>query len=63
MIVKMKLIRENRGVTQKELSEKTGIVMKTIQAYEQGVVKPENYALGKAVKIAQVLGCDPEDLL
>ena len=63
MISKLKLIRENKGVTQKELSDKTGIVMKTIQAYEQGVVKPENYALGKAVKIAQVLECEVEDLL
>ncbi len=63
MIVKMKLIRENRGITQKELSQRTGIGIKTIHAYEQGAILAENIGLGKAVKIAKALGCTAEDLL
>lgn len=63
MIVKMKLIRENRGMTQKELSERTGVSIRNIQAYEQGAIKTENIALGTAVKIAKALGCMAEDLL
>lgn len=63
MISKLKLIRESKGITQKELCEKAGIGLKTLQSYEQCVVAPENISLGKAVAIARVLGVSAEDLL
>ena len=59
----LKQIRETSGFTQSQLSEKSGVNAQMIAKYEQGV-KDINKAQGITLyKIAQVLGCQIEDLL
>lgn len=59
----LKRIRKERGLTQPQLSEASGVNVRMIQHYEQGV-KDINVAGALAVyKIAQALNCTVEDLL
>ena len=62
----MKHLQERRlaaGMTQKELSEKTGVNLRMIQYYEQGV-KDINRAEARTVlKLADALGCEVRDIL
>lgn len=48
-----------RGITQVELSDKTGIPQPLISKYINGVVTPSFY---KVVQITKALGCSLEDL-
>ena len=50
-----------RGMTQKELAEKTGIRPPTISAICTGAVK--HFPIDAMDKICQVLGCQPADLM
>lgn len=62
----MKHLQERRlaaGMTQKGLSEKTGVNLQMIQKYEQGV-KDINRAEARTVlKLADALGCEARDIL
>ncbi len=60
---RLKDFREAKGLTQKELSEKSGVSLRMIQHYEQGR-KPlaRAYAV-TVITLAKVLGCGPEDLI
>lgn len=42
---RIKALRENLNLTQKELSEKTGLTLRTIQRIENDEVKPSLYSL------------------
>lgn len=60
---KLKHIRENRGISQSELSDRSGVNLRSIQMYEQrqnDIDKAQGHTL---YKLARVLGCDVEDLL
>lgn len=52
--------RENKGITQKELSEKTGIAVSNLSLMESG-----KRAIGArtAKKLAEALGCDAGDFI
>lgn len=55
--------RQDKRLTQKMLSEKSGVNIRMIQHYEQGV-KDINKAQAITVyRLAQALGCTVEDLL
>lgn len=65
----LKKNRELSGISQKELSEKTGINLRTIQQYEQGQRDLNGAKFITLLKICNVLGCslsailtDPETL-
>lgn len=59
----LKRIREDSGISQSKLSEDSGVSLRMIQYYEQGV-KDINKAQGITLyKIAQKLNCTIEDLL
>lgn len=59
----LKRIRENQNISQGKLSEISGVNIRMIQHYEQGV-KDINKAQGITLhKIAQVLKCNIEELL
>ncbi len=59
----LKRIREERNITQAQLSEKSGVNLRMIQHYEQGV-KNINKAQGITVlKLANALECDLKDIL
>ena len=53
-------IRHARGMTQKELADRLGVNQSMISDYESGKV---DLSLTKAVKIADILECDLNDLL
>lgn len=60
---KLKTIRENRGLSQSQLAECSGVSLRSIQMYEQRVNDIDK-AQGQALyKLARVLGCYIEDLL
>lgn len=59
-------LKNNRiayGLTQKELSERSGVNVRIIQHYEQGF-KDINKAQAMTVyKLAEALGCNVKDIL
>lgn len=59
----LKRIREAAGITQKELSDRSGVSIRIIQYYEQGY-KDINKAQGITLyKIADAIGCSIGQLL
>lgn len=59
----LKRIRNEKNITQKELSEFSGVNIQMIQKYEQGI-KDINKAQAETLyKLAQALECTIENLL
>lgn len=62
-MTKLKTIRTSKNMTQRELSEVSGVNLRILQHYEQGF-KDINKAQAITVyNLAQVLNCSVEDLL
>lgn len=62
-ISKLKLIRENRGLSQSELSKMSGVNIRSIQMYEQmknDIKKAESETLAN---ISKALGCREKEIL
>ena len=59
----LKKYRKMAGLTQSQLSEETGIPIKTIQQYEQGRKDINKAQAEYVIKLAKVLCCNPVDLL
>lgn len=57
---KLKQIRHERGISQKELSEKTGLTRQTIHNIENGKQYPTLYNI---IKIAEALKISVDELL
>ena len=55
----LEALRKSAGYTQQQLSERTEVSRKSINAIENGVYVPST---ALALKIAQTLGCYVEDL-
>ena len=60
---KLKRIRESRGLTQAELSEASGVKLRSIQMYEQRMNDIDKAQAQTLYKMSRVLGCSVEDLL
>lgn len=60
---RLKFIRENRGISQSELAEQSGVNIRNIQMYEQRVNNIDKAQAHMLYKLSRVLGCDVEDLL
>jgi DNA-binding XRE family transcriptional regulator len=60
---KLKQIRENAGLTQRELAEITGVSIRQIQLFEQGQRDINKTQVLNVAKLARGLGCSMEDLL
>jgi transcriptional regulator with XRE-family HTH domain len=59
----LKKIREDKNITQKELSERSGVNIQMIAKYEQGV-KDINKAQGLTLRaLANALACKIDDLM
>lgn len=57
---KLKILRNNQNFSRKELAEKTGISIRTIESYEQGNREPKE----STIKIlAEVLEVEPIELI
>jgi transcriptional regulator with XRE-family HTH domain len=59
----LKKWRTFQNMTQKELAEKAGISLRTLQDYEQGRKSINGAAALTVCKLADELGCEPFELL
>lgn len=59
----LKRIRENRGLSQTELAESSGVNLRNIQMYEQRRNSIDKAQAQILYKLSRVLGCEIEDLL
>lgn len=55
--------RKQCGLTQKELSEKSGVKLRTVQQYEMKAKDINKAAVSTVLALSNVLGCRIEDLL
>lgn len=60
---KLKEVRTGRGLTQKEVSEASGVNLRILQYYEQGANDINKAQALTVYKIAQALGCNVDDIL
>lgn len=59
----LKALRLEIGLTQSQLSEKTGLNIRTLQYYEQGVNKIDNARLDTILKLCIALQCEIDELI
>ncbi len=59
----LKRIRKEKGFTQNQLSELSGINLRMIQYYEQGAKDINSASALTVYKMAKALDCTVEDLL
>ena len=58
-----KRLRAYAGLSQKELAEKTGIPLRTIQQYEQGQKDLSHACADSVLTLARALYCEVSDLI
>lgn len=61
--MKLKEIRESKGITQKALAEMSGVNPRTVQNFEQGKNDIRLAAVIKVYALAKALDCTVEDLI
>lgn len=61
--VRLQRQRKKCGYSQRELSEKSGVNIRTLQQYELGTKDINKASIHTVVALANVLGCNVEDLL
>ena len=59
----IKKIRMDKGLTQKKLSEKSGVSLDTIKSYEIGRRNLKNAKYSTVIKLAKVLECEEGELI
>ena len=59
----LKTIRESRGITRQQLSETSGVNIRTIEAYEQEKKDINNAKLKTLLRLCKALGCNLEDII
>lgn len=59
----LKKIREEKNMTQAELSAKSGINLRTIQNYEQGFKNINNGKVISIIALSEALNCSIYDIL
>lgn len=60
---KLRMLRKACGYTQKELAEKSGINLRTIQEYDNREMDINRASGNTLIALSKVLGCNVEDLL
>ena len=59
----LKSLRNNSGLSQKELAVLSGVPLRTIQQYEQRQKNINKAQAEYLIKLAQALSCAPSDLI
>jgi len=59
----LKRMREQKLMTQVELSEKSGVNIRMIQHYEQGTKDIKKCNVITALNLAEALGCEIRDII
>ena len=62
-ISSLKFMREDKGMTQAELSKKSGVNLRTIQNYEQGFKDIHKGNVVTVLRLAEALDCDVYEIL
>lgn len=62
-MVKLKEVRQAKGLSQSKLAEKTGLNVRTLQHYEQGSKVFDHARLDTILKCAIALNCTMEELI
>lgn len=60
---RLKWHREDKGMTQKELAEKSGVNFAVLQHYEQGINDINNAKVTTVLALAEALDCDVYDII
>lgn len=60
---RLKWYREDKGMTQLELSEKSGVNLRMIQNYEQGVKDINKASVVTVLQLAEALDCDVYEII
>ena len=63
MMSKLKKLRTEKNMTQKQLAAGSGVNIRQIQRVENGDSDMSNITLGNAIKLADALGVDVKELL
>ncbi|MCD8180368.1 MAG: helix-turn-helix transcriptional regulator [Firmicutes bacterium] len=60
---RLQVMRKQYGITQKELANKSGVTLRSIQMYEQRNKDINKASLATVISLAKTLGCKIEDLI
>ena len=60
---KLQTVRKASGMSQRELSERSGVSLRSIQQYEQRAKDINKAATDSLLSLAKALGCRVEDLI
>lgn len=60
---RLKFMREDKGISQVELADKSGVNLRMIQHYEQGFKDINNAKVVTVLSLAEALGCDVYDII
>lgn len=62
-VTKLQTMRKNGGLSQKQLADKSGVALRSIQQYEQRAKDINKAAVDSLLSLAKALGCRVEDLI
>ena len=62
-LTKLRMLRNACGYSQKELAEKSGVNLRTLQEYDSRAMDINRATGGTLNALSRVLGCQVEDLL
>lgn len=60
---RLKALRESRGLSQSELASASGVNLRSIQLYEQGVNDIDKAQVMTLYRLSHIIGCRVEDLM
>ena len=60
---RLKFMREDKNLSQSELAEKSGVSLRTIQAYEQGYKDINKAQVVAVLQLAEALECDVYEII
>lgn len=60
---RLKFFREEKGLTQQELAEKSGVSLRSIQNYEQGFKDINGAKVVTVLALAEALDCDVYNII
>jgi len=61
--MKLKDVRQDKNISQRELSKLSGVSIRNIQAYEQGQIDINNASAVSVYRLCKALNCKYEDIL
>ena len=60
---RLKFMREEKGMSQSSLAEQSGVNIRTIQAYEQGLKDINKAQVVTVIQLAEALECDVYEII